>query len=365
MPGPSARSVVLSPSAKAEFEEIARSTTAPFRTVQRATIALLAAQGRTNVDIAMKVGCTERTVRSWRSRLSVSPCSDTLEDRPRSGRPATVPIAVRCELIKLACKPPSEVNVPHRSIWTQEALRQALAQDTGVKLSRSEVCRILNVEDLRPHRMRLWLHSPDPEFRPKVERVCELYCRPPAGATVLCIDEKTCIQALGRKHPTKVALPGRAGRFEFEYIRHGTRTLLAAFNTGTGEVFGQVRERRTANDLQEFVEALAQHYPTGEVFVVWDNLNIHHGQAWQQFNERHGGRFHFVYTPKHASWMNQVEIWFGILQKRVLTYGEFPRLDALQQAIEGFIAHWNRSEAHPFRWTFRGRFHQHRPKNAA
>ena len=121
------------------------------------------------------------------------------------------------------------------------------------------------------------------------------------------MDEKTCIQALERKHLGRRAIPGRAGRREFEYIRHGTRTLIAAFDVKTGQVFGQCRQRRTAEDLRQFMEALAERYPKGEVYVVWDNLNIHHGAAWRRFNERHGGRFHFVYTPLHASWVNQIK----------------------------------------------------------
>jgi len=207
--------------------------------------------------------------------------------------------------------------------------------------------------------MRLWLHSPDPEFAPKVQRICELYRAPPPGSTVLSIDEKTCIQALARRYPTVYPAPGRLGRFEFEYKRHGTLVLLAAFDIRTGQLFGQCRPRRTAEDLLQFMGAVAQRYPRGEVYTIWDNLNIHCGERWRQFNERHGGRFHFVYTPKHASWVNQVEIWFAILQRRVLRYGNFRSREELRARVEGFIEHWNENEAHPFRWTFRGRFRQH------
>lgn len=108
------------------------------------------------------------------------------------------------------------------------------------------------------------------------------------------------------------------------------------------------------------MEAVARRYPTGDVYVVWDNLNVHCGEAWERFNERHGGRFHFVHTPKHASWMNQVEIWFSLLHRRVLKHGHFPTAEAMVERIARFIGHWNRVEAHPFRWTFRGRFTQHR-----
>lgn len=266
----------------------------------------------------------------------------------------------RCQVVKLACaRPDNKKAAPFHDVWTLDALVAALHESTGVRLSRSEVGRILRAEDLRPHRMRLWLHSPDPDFRSKVARICDIYRSPPPGAAVLCVDEKTCIQALSRRYPTQPASPGELGRFEFEYKRHGTLALIAAFDVRTGRVFGQCRRRRTAKDLEQFMDAVARRYPSGNVYIIWDNLNIHHGEAWQRFNERHGGRFHFVYTPKHASWVNQVEIWFGILQRRVLRYGEFSNREDLRARIEGFIRHWNRCEAHPFRWTFRGRFQQH------
>ena len=147
-------------------------------------------------------------------------------------------------------------------------------------------------------------------------------------------------------------------------MRHSTRSLIAAFDTGSGKVFGQCRARRTADDLLAFMEALARKYPTGDVYIIWDNLNIHCGAAWDAFSRRHGGRFHFVHTPLHASWVNRVEIWFGILQRRVIRYGEFDSVQDLSARIHGFITHWNRFEAHPFRWTFRGRF-SHHPEHLA
>jgi transposase len=187
-----------------------------------------------------------------------------------------------------------------------------------------------------------------------VKRICELYIRPPAGATVVSLDEKTGMQALERIHPTRQTRKGV--RYEFEYARHGTSTLIAAFNIKTGDVFGRLR-RRTAAGLVRFMEELAKKYPTGPVYVVWDNLNVHYDgrdRRWTRFNERQRGRFHFVYTPKHASWVNQIEIWFSILQRRVLQHSSFSTKKELSAAVRGFINYWNRVLAHPFRWTFRG-----------
>jgi transposase len=199
----------------------------------------------------------------------------------------------------------------------------------------------------------MWLHSPDPDFAPKVEAICDLYVDPPVGATVLCIDEKPGMLARERVHPTYYSHASRAIRYEFEYRRHGTSTLIAAFNTRTGEVFGQCR-RRTAKGLVRFMDALAKQYPTGQIYIIWDNLNIHKGKRWREFNERHGNRFHFLHTPLHASWVNQIELWFSILQRRLLKHASFRCIDELNHAVLGFIRHWNRIEAHPFHWTFRG-----------
>lgn len=200
----------------------------------------------------------------------------------------------------------------------------------------------------------MWLHSPDPDFQVKVKTICELYLNPPAGAVVLCADEKTGMQARADLCPIHTQGQG-ASRKEFEYVRHGTSTLIAAFNIQTGEVFGGCW-RRTAAGIVRFLEALAKKYPHEEVYLVWDNLNVHKGDAIEAFNARHGGRFHFVYTPRHASWMNQVEIWFSILQRRVLRHGSFSSTADLEAAVMGFIRAWNAIERRPFRWRFRGEF---------
>ena len=371
MPGPRAIRIFISPTVRTALEALARSATTHFRDVLRARIILAAGSGMSNEAVARAVGCNEHTVRKWRKRFSACSSTMALADLARSGRPPTVTVETRCEVIKLACRRPSEkppkkkVHAPFRNVWTLASLRDAVEREVGVSLSVSEIRRILRSEGLRPHKMQLWLHSPDPHFREKVRRICDLYRSPPAGSHVVCVDEKTSIQALSRKHPTKLPGPGRAGRQEFEYVRHSTRALLAAFDIRDGKVFGQCRARRTAADLDDFMEALARRYPTGDVYVVWDNLNTHCGDQWEAFSRRHGGRFHFVHTPLHASWVNQVEIWFGILQRRLLRYGEFTSVEDLSARIEGFIAHWNRFEAHPFRWTFRGRFSQHPEQRAA
>jgi hypothetical protein len=166
------------------------------------------------------------------------------------------------------------------------------------------------------------------------------------------------MQALTRCHPIHRGHRGIV-RYEFEYRRRGTCSLLAAFDIRTGEVFGRVVRRRDAHALRAFMHAVAHRYDGRRVYVIWDNLNLHHDgrdARWTRFNQEHGRRFRFVHTPVHASWVNQVEIWFSILQRRVLRYGSFESVTALTRDVVGFIRHWNRAEARPFRWTFNGRF---------
>lgn len=355
MSGTRATPVTLPAPLRDELQRRARAGTSAHRDVIRARIALLAEQGRSNASIARRLGCDLKTVRTWRDRVGAWPDALALVDEPRTGRPARVPIEVHQELIKLACQRPEDSKVPFEQVWTLGSLVDALAAETSVRLSRSEASRILQGADLKPHRIRQWLHSPDPDFRPKVTAICALYVRPPAEATVLCIDEKPGMQALEQRFPMKSGKPGRVGRKEFEYKRRGTRTLIASYDIRSGEVLGHVGPTRTAEDLLAFMERVALRYPNGPVYVIWDNLNIHSGPRWQVFNARHGGRFHFVYTPKHASWVNQIEIWFSLLVRRALRHASFRTVDELAARVHAFIAHWNRN-AHPFRWTFRGRW---------
>jgi transposase len=217
--------------------------------------------------------------------------------------------------------------------------------------------RLLAESDLRPHRIQGWLHSPDPQFREKVTEITALYLHPPAGAVVLSIDEKTGMQALERRFPDRPAAPGRRRRREFEYRRHGTQSLICAFEVHRGRIVAECGATRTADDLVRFMEQIAALYPTETVHVIWDNLNIHFDgldQRWTAFNARHGQRFVFHYTPKHASWVNQVELFFSLLQRQCLREASFRSVEELRTAVLEFIAAWNRDRAHPFRWTFTG-----------
>jgi transposase len=365
MAGPHAKRVKLPRKLRKRLQRWARSLKQPHRRVMRAKIALLAEEGRSNADIAREVGCDVKTARKWRERIAELPDLLALEDDPRTGRPARIPIEAHYELIKIACARADGDKAPFQQLWTLKTLADALAKQTGVRMSRTEVWRILQGADLKPHRVRMWLHSPDPDFRPKVARICKLYLKPPAGATVVCVDEKPGMQAIEERFPLRPCAPGRAARKEFEYRRCGTRTLIAGLNVRTGKVFAHCGPTRTAKDLLAYMEQLAEHYPTGPLYIIWDNLNIHRGPRWKAFNARHGGRLHFVYTPIHASWVNQIEVWFSILARRVLKHASFPSTRELTARVLAFVKYWNDVEAHPFRWKFRGRWRSVLPPLAA
>jgi len=162
-------------------------------------------------------------------------------------------------------------------------------------------------------------------------------------------DRKPC----KRCRNCKCGRRGRPGKREFEYIRHGTLTLIGAFLVATGQVFSHIGPTRTGDDLERFMEYLASQIQ-GTIHIIWDNLNIHQGERWRKFNERHGGRFHFHYTPLHASWVNQIEIWFGVFHRRCLKNGSFTGLDDLRRQVEAFLAIWNGKDKHPFKWSFTG-----------
>ena len=264
--------VRLSKHQRRELTKLAARTSAPHALVQRARMILRLASGQWPATVARALGMSDRCVRKWRARWLLTRDVRGLEDADRPGRPTRISVAVKCELVEMACD--REKGVAFRDVWTQQSLADALLARRGVLVSRSTVQRTLHARGMRPHRVRQWLHSPDPEFRPKVQRVCQLYLEPPPVAVVLCIDEKP-MQALFRRFPTRTVMIDGSLRREFEYLRHGTCTLLGALEVGSGRVFGHVVKQRTAQALVTFLEAIAKRYPRKQIYIVWDNLNIH------------------------------------------------------------------------------------------
>jgi transposase len=315
---------------------------------------LMLEEGRRPLEVARALGTDKSQVLKWRRRYERGGLA-ALEDAARPGRPRRIRQRERIEVLSVACRAPEKFGV-RRVLWSQASLAEYLVGSGRVRqVSPSSVQRILCEAQLKPHKVRMWCTSNDPDYDRKVADVTGLYLDPPWGETVVCIDEKTQMQALSRRVVLRRAQRGRAGRQEHEYKRNGTRCLFACFNVRTGHVLGRMSARRRSVEFLSFLGEVARAYPRGKVHVVLDNLNTHYGPAVKAWNRAHGNRFRFHYTPFHASWLNQVEIFFSILGRRVLHHGEFANTRELDRSVLGFLADWNRDEAHPFDWTYDGR----------
>ena len=327
---------------RVELERRVRAHTTPQRMVKRARVVLLAADGMANRRISVEVGLSEQYVAMWRRRFASDRLAG-LEDRPRSGRPR---VYGHDALVKIVATATSE-RPETESHWSHRLLAEALADDVGI--SESQIGRLLATLDLKPHRVRSWLSRPDdPEFWERAADVCGLYLSPPQNALVLSVDEKTAVPARSRTHHTRGAEPGRPERQEFEYRRHGVANFITALDVGSGEVLAQDVDRNTAANFIAFLDDLDHGVdPALDVHLVMDNGASHVAKATRVWLTEHP-RFHAHYTPKHASWLNQVELFFSILTRRLLKRGNFATRDDLINKVMRFIHDHNR-HAKPFR----------------
>jgi transposase len=339
----SARVVVLTSEQRVQLERVVRAASSEQRMVKRAQVALLAEEGLTNEEIAPLAGLTVQKVSKWRRRVAEEGIAG-LADRPRPGGPRRYGHDERLAVFATACSPPPEGQTQ----WTVRSLA------TAVGIGKSQTHAILAEADLKPHQVRSWLQSLDPEFETKQAEVCGLYLNPPEGAIVVSIDEKTSVQA---KQPIRKEIPlqpGRPARREFEYKRHGTVALLAALLVHTGEIKGAVYERNSRVEFLDFLELLEAEIPAGkQVHAILDNLQVHKTPdvcAWLGAHPR----WHFHFTPTHASWLNQIELWFSILSRRLLKRGVFNSKDDLKAQLLAFIDRYNPT-AKPFAWTYQGK----------
>ena len=344
MAGVVSRDVVfLGSRRKAKLEAIVRRASAPQALVVRARIVLLAHANWPNAQIAARLGCTVNTVRTWRRRF-VRGGIPALCDRPRSGRPAVYGPDVRLRIVATATSVPPEGT----SVWTHRLIARQLA-DTGI--SASQAGRILADLELRPHRVRGWLNRADDEqFWVQAAAVCDLYLHPPPGTVVICIDEKTGIQAKYRKYPSQPARPGRPTRREFEYVRNGT----AALQVASGQVIVEPIARNNPVTFTGFLHRLDQCTdPHLNIHLIMDNGSSHTSKATWAWIAAHP-RIKVTYTPKHASWLDMAELWFSILTRALLRRGEFTSRADLADKITDFAIRCNRT-TQPYTWTYDAR----------
>jgi transposase len=345
---PTVPPLVITEEERAELQRRVRAHTTPQRAAKRARVVLLAADGVPNRQIAPMVGMNQHTVAHWRRRFAAERLAG-LEDRQRPGRP---PVYGHDERLRIVATVTEEPPDP-ASHWSHRQLAQALS-DIGI--SASQIGRILADLDIKPHRVRSWITRPgDPGFWERAADICGLYLVPPTGALVLSVDEKTGMTARSRTRPTTRSAPGRPSRQEHEYVRHGTATLLAALDVhGDGIVQATDLDRNTAANFIAFLDDLDASVPADlQVHLVLDNGSSHIARDTRWWFVDHH-RFHAHYTPTHASWLNQVELFFSILARRLLKRGEFTSVEDLVAKVMAFIADYNRT-ATPFRWTYDGR----------
>lgn len=334
--------IVLTANERQSLERLVRSPCAEQRKVMRARIVLLAAQGRRNDEIQQELGVSKPVVVKWRGRFAAKRL-DGLADEPGRGRKRIYDAQIRHRIAATAC---SEPPVSVGTHWSVRSLSKYLGVGTSV------VHRVLSAESIKPHRFSYWKSSTDPEFEPKMLAVIGLYLNPPENAVVLSVDEKTSIQALDRTQPRLPMKAHQIERLSHEYKRNGTASLLAALEVHSGQIMGRSIRRNNSETFIRFLRHLLQLYPDKELYVVLDNGSSHRSKktlAWAA-KKKH---LHLIFTPTHASWLNQIEIWFGILTKKVLRRGIFASREELVVKLMSFIEAYNK-EARPFQWTYTG-----------
>jgi transposase len=359
MPLSRAVPVTLAAAQRTVLKKRARGAKTPHRDRLRAQIVLAAARGRDNARIAADLRITVDTVRKWRGRFAARGL-DGLRDLARSGRPRRISELTRAAVVALACQLPAATGVP-LSRWTGPELLAELTQaGTDCELSASSVLRILAEHPVKPWQYQSWIWPRDPDFAAKAAVILDLYqgyyqgTRLQPGDRILPVDAKPSIQARGRCHPTAPAARGKPVRVEHEYVRHGALALLAALDVHTGTVFAATP---ATTGIAPFMDLMGQvmnrpgYKDAPRVFVIVDNGSDHRGQAAAgRLRDAYPNAI-MIHTPVHASWLNQVEIVFSVIQKKVLTPNDFPGLGTLSYALLAFVNRYNRT-ARPFNWKF-------------
>ena len=331
--------IVLSDEERDMLAQRVRRRKSSHGAARRARIVLLAAGGLSNTAIAEKLGVSRRTVGLWRSRFAERRL-EGLADEPRPGAPRKIGDDKIVEVVTRTLETEPE-NATH---WS----RRSMARATG--LSATTVHRIWGAFGLQPHRVESFKLSSDPHFVDKVRDIVGLYLDPPQHALVLCVDEKSQIQALDRTQPMLPMRPGQAERRTHDYKRHGTTTLFAALDVAAGTVIGRCMKRQRAREFRSFLDAVESIVPADlDIHVVMDNASSHKTKLIQDWFAKRP-RWHRHFTPTSSSWLNQVERFFALLTERQIKRGAHRSTADLEAAIERYIETCNR-EPRPFRWT--------------
>ena len=337
--GRTATVVILTPEEQGELERWTRSRRGSHSVAIRAEMILGCAQGLDNQQVAAQVKACAETVGKWRKRF-VEKRLDGLRDEPKPGAPRKI----GDDAIEAIIKATLESTPPDATHWST----RDMARKSG--LSAPTISRIWRAFGLQPHRHDYFRLSEDPELVPKVRDIVGLYLSPPVGAMVLCVDEKSQIQALERTQPLLPLRPGHPERHTTDYARHGVSTLFAALDVATGRVLGQCYKRHRTTEFHKFLNHVDKNIPPDmDVHLIMDNYATHKTPLIRNWLAKRP-RYHLHFTPTHASWINQVERWFATLTQRAIKRASHRSTQQLEAAIHTFIKHHN-LKPKPFKWV--------------
>ena len=310
---------------------------------RHARLILLLAEGLTWAEIRSKLDCPDSFISRWSKRFETDRLAGLFSRHAGRSR-YKVTDRLEAKILAWTTKRKPADGSTH---WSS----RKLAAELGGDVSHMTVARVWAKHGLKPHRLEGYIASNDPDFETKAADVIGLYLNPPQNAAVFCVDEKTAIQALDRKDPVLPLSPGRAERHGFEYCRHGTLSLYAAFNTRTGEVLGKTAQRHTSAEFVAFLTDIVAHQPAGkEIHVIADNLAAHKTKGVAQFIAEHP-TVHMHFTPTYSSWLNQVELWFAKIERDVIARGVFTSVAGLKRKLMRYIRHYNKN-AKPVKWKY-------------
>jgi transposase len=332
--------LVLSAEERGELEAISRSRTVAAGLSQRARLILAIAEGQPYSVISFRFELSTTSITRWRKRFESKRVAG-LYDAQRSGRGDRITPKLEAKILALTQQPPPRPTTH----WTTRQMGRRLG------ISHMTVQRVWQRAGLKPHRLERYVASRDPDFEEKAADVIGLYLLPPENAIVLCIDEKTAIQALDRRDPVLPLSPGRAERHGFEYMRHGMLSLYAALDVGTGRIEGMTSERHTSKEFVAFLDRVIRSQPKEQkIHLILDNFSAHKTKAVEAWLESHPGvMMHF--TPTYSSWLNQVELWFSKIERECIARGIFTSTADLRRKLMQYIKAHNKN-CHPFAWTY-------------
>lgn len=324
--------ITLTNHERMELMRRANSRTGRAEDARRARLILLLAEGHTWDEVSERIECSRGFVASWSKRFTEQRIAG-LYSRHRGQRASVLTPKLEARILEATRRAPTDGSTH----WSTRTLGAYL------QLSHMMIARVWRKHGLRPHRIERYMASNDPDFENKAAQIIGLYLNPPQHAAIFCVDEKTAIQALDRKDPVLPLSPGRIERHGFEYYRHGTLSLYAAFNTKTGEVLGKPADRHTSAEFVAFLSDIVASQPRGkEIHVIADNLSAHKTNRVAEFLESHPN-VHMHFTPTYSSWLNQVELWFAKIERDVIARGVFTSVNDLRRKLMRYIRQYNKA----------------------